>query len=102
MEAAPVDNDSGADALLQATTLALSRFLTHDEQNREDVVPTCMPTRVVRCHVTGLGVCMYRFRAAARPLLGVCRYMHTPLEGHPFIPSRVDTQILESTRRSGS
>ena len=36
MEAAPVDNDSGADALLQATTLALSRFLTHDEQNRED------------------------------------------------------------------
>ena len=31
MEAAPLDIDSGADALLQATSLVLSRLLTHDE-----------------------------------------------------------------------
>ena len=55
------------------------------------------------CHVTGMPrhrfrVCMYRFRAAARPRFGVLRYMPTPLEGDPIIAVG---QIRESCRLHG-
>ena len=40
---------------------------------------------------------MYRFPAAARPRFGVCRYMPTPLEGDPIIPSGANTRILGRT-----
>ena len=92
-----MDNDSGADALLQATTLALSRFLTHDEQNREDkphargadvYADTC---RSMPRHRSGGMYVSFSGRSTA-PARGMYVYAY-PLEGHPIIPTSADTQI---------